>query len=84
MGSREHGETSSADGRPWRRNPICRPVNLGDISTGRVKNVIDCLYPVIGGSAGAPLDDRVTRLEVWRSDAKVGGTIRVRVVNLQR
>ena len=32
------------------------PVNLGDIATGRLKNVIDCLYPVIGGRPGAPDD----------------------------
>ena len=58
-------------------------VNLGDIATGRLKNVIDCLHPVIGGSARAPFDDRITSLEVWRSDARVSGTVRVRVVDLQ-
>ncbi|HEY9720519.1 MAG TPA: hypothetical protein V6D47_00790 [Oscillatoriaceae cyanobacterium] len=36
-------------------------LNIGDIATGRVKNVIDCLFPVIGGTAGAPND--------WKFDA---------------
>lgn len=36
--------------------------NLGDISTGRLKNVIDCLHPVLGGKSGAPADDRIVEL----------------------
>jgi hypothetical protein len=59
------------------------PVNLGDIATGRLKNVIDCLHPVIGGTGRAPLDDRIRTLEVWRSDPEVSGTVRVRVVALK-
>lgn len=39
-------------------------VNIGDIATGRVKAVIDCLYPWIGGASGAPDDDRITALFV--------------------
>jgi hypothetical protein len=35
------------------------PVNLGGIATGRLKNVIDCLYPVLGGRPGAPNDARI-------------------------
>jgi hypothetical protein len=62
---------------------VAGTVNLGDIATGRLKNVIDCLHPVIGGFAGAPSDDRITRLEVWRSDEAVSGTLRVRVVDLR-
>jgi hypothetical protein len=41
-----------------------RSVNIGDICTGRVKNVIDCLYPLIGGTPGRPHDHRIRRLHV--------------------
>jgi len=41
-------------------------VNLGDISTGVVKAFIDCLYPWIGGTAGAPDDHRISRLIVQK------------------
>ena len=34
-------------------------VNIGDIATGNVKAVLDCLYPVIGGVKGKPEDWRV-------------------------
>lgn len=36
--------------------------NLGDISTGKLKSTLDCLWPVLGGSPGAPEDWRVTSL----------------------
>jgi len=39
-------------------------VNIGDIATGKVKTLIDCLYPVIGGSKGKPEDWRVDVLQV--------------------
>ncbi len=38
-------------------------VNLGDIATGVVKSTIDCLYPLLGGSAGAPDDWKVDVLQ---------------------
>lgn len=60
------------------------PVNLGDISTGRLKNVIDCLYPVIGGRPGAPSDARVRVLEATRMQADVESGVRVRVAELSR
>jgi hypothetical protein len=56
------------------------PVNLGDIATGRLKNVIDCLYPVLGGRPGAPNDARIVVLEAARVDADVDGVVHVRVV----
>jgi len=31
-------------------------VNIGDVATGAVKSLIDCLYPILGGTAGAPDD----------------------------
>ena len=57
-------------------------VNLGDIATGRVKNVIDCLYRVLGGSPGAPNDSRIEVLEATRMDGGVPGSVRVQVVEL--
>ena len=47
--------------------------NLGDIATGRPKNVIDCLWPLLGGRAGAPHDHLVTTLRLSRGDS-LGGT----------
>lgn len=41
-----------------------RRLNLGDIATGAVKSVIDCLFPFFGGVAGAPEDHRITALSV--------------------
>jgi hypothetical protein len=56
------------------------PVNLGDIATGRLKNVMDCLYPVLGGRLGAPNDARVVALEASRMDSDINGTVDIRVV----
>jgi len=36
---------------------------LGNISSGTIKPIIDCLYPVLGGKIGAP-DDHGIRLLV--------------------
>ena len=58
------------------------PINLGDVATGRIKNIIDCLYPVLGGFPGAPNDSRVTVLEATKMDTQVSGTVHVRVVEL--
>lgn len=48
-------------------------VNLGDVATGRPKPIIDCLWPILGGSAGAPHDHRVTELRLSKAAAP-GGT----------
>ena len=37
-------------------------INLGDIATGPVKSVIDNLYPIVGGTRGAPDDWRIEPL----------------------
>jgi hypothetical protein len=55
------------------------PVNLGDIATGRLKNVIDCLYPVIGGRPGAPNDARITLIEATRRVIQVTAGVHIRV-----
>ncbi len=39
-------------------------VNIGDVATGPVKHVIDCLQPVVGGRPGSPDDHRIVRLLV--------------------
>jgi len=41
-------------------------INLGDIATGPVKSFIDCLYPLLGGHAGAPQDHRIDSLTVTK------------------
>lgn len=46
-------------------------VNIGDIATGRVKAVIDCLYPWLGGNCGAPEDHRISALHVEQEAAGV-------------
>lgn len=39
-------------------------VNIGNIASGSVKSLIDCLYPILGGRLGAPDDWRVDILQV--------------------
>ena len=41
-------------------------LNIADISTGVVKATLDCLYPILGGVAGAPDDHRINELFVRR------------------
>lgn len=55
------------------------PINLGDVATGRVKSVIDCLWPVLGGAPGAPDDDRISCLEVIRVHDDTAPSVHVRV-----
>jgi hypothetical protein len=40
------------------------PLNIAEIPTGSVKHIIDCLYPLLGGVAGKPHDDKVDSLFV--------------------
>lgn len=42
------------------------PVNIADISTGNVKSIIDCLYPILGGGPKAPNDRIIEMLTVER------------------
>ncbi|RLI42054.1 hypothetical protein DRO69_10825 [Candidatus Bathyarchaeota archaeon] len=48
-------------------------INIGDISTGVVKSTIDCLYPVVGGSAGRPEDWRISILRIEKSKGDYSG-----------
>lgn len=59
-----------------------RNVNIADIATGRVKNVIDCLVPVVGGKYGSPDDWRIDELLVTRRVEPGRGTFLVRVAAL--
>jgi hypothetical protein len=55
-------------------------INIGEIATGRVKNVVDCLWPLIGGQPGAPQDWRIRTLQVEKAFPGLGvDEIRVQV-----
>ncbi len=58
-------------------------INVGDVATGHVKSVIDCLYPILGGTAGAPEDWRVHALVVEKDASDVLGTVGIAVYRLQ-
>src|SRR5262249_26357590 len=45
--------------------------NIGDLATGPVTATLDCLYPVLGGVAGAPEDWRIVGLYVEKDVAAV-------------
>lgn len=42
-------------------------LNLGEIVTGAVKSTLDALWPLLGGSPGAPHDHRICQLTVMRN-----------------
>ena len=52
-------------------------MNLGDSATGVVKSTIDCLYPLLGGTTGAPDDWKVDNLlgEKGAPDAPAEGVL---------
>jgi hypothetical protein len=55
-------------------------VNIGDIATGSVKSLIDCLQPILGGSFGNPDDHRIVLLLVVKRRSGVpDGAVRVTV-----
>jgi hypothetical protein len=47
-------------------------VNIGDVATGPVKHIIDCLQPVVGGPLGNPDDHRIVCLLVIKDVFGVG------------
>jgi hypothetical protein len=47
-------------------------VNIGDVATGPVKHIIDCLQPVVGGRLGNPDDHRIVCLLVVKDVFGVG------------
>lgn len=54
-------------------------INLGDVATGRPKPIIDCLWPILGGSARAPHDHLITELRLTRSAESATGGVHVTV-----
>lgn len=60
-------------------------VNLGEIATGPVKHVLDCLYPVLGGNPGNPEDWRIELLQVEKNcDHLQNGALRLRIWVMDR
>ena len=57
-------------------------INIGDVATGHVKSVMDCLYPILGGTAGAPEDYRVHSLVIEKDAPDVAGAVRIAVYRL--
>ncbi len=56
------------------------PVSIATISSGKVKPIIDCLYPIIGGVPGAPNDEIIEMLTVERvSNNNKTSSIRVTI-----
>jgi hypothetical protein len=55
-------------------------VNIGDVATGPVKHIIDCLQPVVGGPLGNPDDHRIVCLLVVKDLSGVDeGCVRITV-----
>ena len=55
-------------------------VNIGEIATGKVKPIIDCMVPVIGGKCGAPEDWRIDRLTVVKGAKNLdNGQVRIMI-----
>ncbi len=44
-----------------------KTLSIATISSGKVKPIIDCLYPILGGLCGAPDDHKITELYVEKS-----------------
>lgn len=59
-----------------------RRINLGDIATGPVKSVIDCLYPIVGGQERAPEDWRINYLLVTRRPSSVSTGLHIIVFRM--
>lgn len=60
-----------------------KKINLGDIATGRIKSIIDCLYPVIGGNEGAPEDWKIDILDVQKGVTTIPeGSVRILLAEL--
>lgn len=56
-------------------------MNVAAISDGRVKNTIDCLWPVLGGTPGAPDDGRVSILAATQGDRAGVPGVRITVLS---
>jgi len=55
-------------------------INIAQVAGGSVKNILDGLYPVLGGRPGAPDDWRIVSLEAVKNDTGIAnGAVRIRV-----
>ena len=55
-------------------------VNIGEIPTGKVKSIIDCMAPILGGECGAPEDWRIDQLLVSKGAEDLNaGQVRIRI-----
>jgi hypothetical protein len=54
-------------------------INLGDIATGRVKNLIDGLQPILGGPFGNPDDHRIVALHAVKGNLSLDRGVAIRV-----
>jgi len=54
-------------------------LNIGDIATGTVKSTIDCLYPLLGGSAKSPEDWRIAILQVEKGQRIDGKGVHIAI-----
>lgn len=55
-------------------------VNIGEIATGRVKSIIDCMVPILGGKRGAPEDWRINQLAVSKGAENLNAEqVRIRI-----
>ena len=55
-------------------------LSIATISDGKVKHIIDCLYPVIGGKSGYPEDNKINSLVVERNTVDLGeDEVRIRI-----
>ena len=57
-------------------------VSIATISSGKVKPIIDCLYPIIGGDPGKPKDEIIEWLTVERvSNSRKRAAVRITIWN---
>ncbi|MCB2101597.1 MAG: hypothetical protein KDE22_12045, partial [Rhodobacterales bacterium] len=56
-------------------------INIGGVSTGCVKSILDCTYPIIGGYAGAPDDWKIRKIIVEK-DTPMNGVVKIYIYNI--
>lgn len=57
--------------------------NLGEVATGGMKPILDCLWPLLGGTPGAPEDWRIDRILLTRgADDIASASAEVRIWQL--
>ena len=58
-------------------------INIGNISSGIVKPIIDCLFPIIGGTAGYPEDWRINEICILKNKSIINEEfVRIKVLSL--